>query len=206
MTFTQIAAAEPRGSNLWSQHLSQLLRIVILRHELYGRENYSFVIWWTISIDTHSILTGSGRGDFVKTMLASDMLSHPSILGQASNFDFDDTSVASTAHSGPSMLVFHRNILIIAARLGLLAREMRHSVAQSYGRQNQASRAEIIQRQHRVEQLRGSLRETWELQAPTIDAMGYCNEDVPIHSRGIFEHVSHSAYRKSLSISIFFFQ
>ncbi|KAG7007118.1 rRNA-processing protein FCF1 [Physcia stellaris] len=184
----EIAAAEPRGTNLWSQHLSQLLRIVMLRHELYGRENYSFVIWWTVSIDTHSILTGSGRGDFVKTMLASGILSDPSIAGQASTFDFDNTSTASTAHPGPSVLVFHRSILVLAARLGLLAHEIRYSVAQSYGRQTQASRAEVIQRQHRVEQLRDSLRETWELQAPTFDAMGYCNENVPVHSRGIFEH------------------
>lgn len=198
LTFSQIAAAEPRGTNLWSQHLSQLLRIVMLRHELYGRENYSFVIWWTVSIDTHSILTGSGRGDFVKTMLASGILSDPSIAGQASTFDFDNTSTASTAHPGPSVLVFHRSILILAARLGLLAQEIRYSVAQSYGRQTQASRAEVIQRQHRVEQLRNSLRETWELQAPTFDAMGYCNENVPVQSRGIFEHVSHFVYWRSL--------
>lgn len=206
LTFSQIAAAEPRGTNLWSQHLSQLLRIVILRHELYGRENYSFVIWWTVSIDTHSILTGSGRGDFVKTMLASGMLSDPSILGQASSFDFDNTSIASVAHPGPSVLVFHRSILILAARLGLLAREIRDSVARSYGRQSQASRAEVIQRQHRVEQLRDNLQETWGLQAPTFDAMGYCNEKVPIHSRGIFEHVSHSVYWKSLSLYSIIFQ
>lgn len=40
-----------------------------LRRELHGVEQYPFLIWWVFSIDTHSILTGSGAGDFVGTVV-----------------------------------------------------------------------------------------------------------------------------------------
>ncbi|CAF9924658.1 MAG: hypothetical protein HETSPECPRED_005644 [Heterodermia speciosa] len=181
----EIAAAEPRGSNLWSQHLSQLLRILTLRHDLYGMESYSFVVWWVFSIDTHSVLTGSGSGDFVMTMLANNRMSSLSMECQASNLSFSDSS---SDHPGPCVLEFHRRILVLAARMGLLARELRQKVAQGYGRQTQATLADITQRRQRVEQLRDRLRRTWKSHAANFDAMGYSNKTVPIHSRGILEH------------------
>ena len=112
--------------------------------------------------------------------------------GQTSTLSFSDSS---SDHPGPCVLEFHRSILVLAARLGLLARELRQTVAQCYGRQDQATHAGMTQRRQRVEQLRDRLRRTWKSQAANFDAMGYSNKTVPIHSRGIQEHVSCSALR-----------
>lgn len=90
----------------------------------------------------------------------------------------------------PSVLEFHRSILILAARLGLLARDLRQAVAQVQGRQTQISHTERIHWRHRVEQFRGNLRKVWNSQLPQYIAMGYSNEHVAVHDRGIFEHVS----------------
>ena len=139
------------------------------------------------SIDTHSVLTGSGRGDFVTTMLADNRISYLSMEGQASNLSFSDSS---SDHPGPSMLESHRSILVLAARLGLLARELRQTVTQCYGRQVQATHIDLKQRRQRVEQLRDRLRRTWKSHAAQFDAMDYSNKTVPIQSRGIQEHVS----------------
>lgn len=165
-------------------------------------ESYPFVIWWVFSIDTHSVLTGSGRGDFVETMLASDMLPSLRIINQGSGVRVHDLSSAPEDHPGSSALEFHRSILILAARLGLLARDLRQTVAQSYRRQTQVSHAEAMQRRQRVEQLRNCLRRTWEAQLPTSDAMSCCNELVPVKSRGILEHVSCSQDRQLTSSPI----
>lgn len=69
----EIAAGEPRGLSLWSQHISQLLRIILLRRKLYGLEPYEFIVWWVASIDTHVVLSGMGNGTFVETMLHHDV-------------------------------------------------------------------------------------------------------------------------------------
>ena len=159
-------------------------------------ESYSFIVWWVFSIDTHSVLTGSGSGDFVRTMLANNRMSSLSMEGQVSNLSFSDSS---SDHPGPSVLEFHRSIVVLAARLGLLARELRQTVAQRYGRQDQATHAERTQRRQRVEQLRDRLRITWKSHAANFDAMGYSIQNVPIHSRGIQEHVSCSALRQYTS-------
>ena len=146
---------------------------------MYGLERYLFVVWWVFSIDTHSVLTGSGRGEFVETMLNGDVLSSLRVPGSTVD-----------RHARPSVLEFHRTILILAARLGLLARDLRQVVTQSYGRQAQMSHAERMHRRQRVEKLRDSLRSVWNTQAPEYVAMGCSNEHVPVHARGIFEHVS----------------
>ena len=130
------------------------------------------------------------------TMLANNRMSSLSMECQASNLSFSDSS---SDHPGPCVLEFHRRILVLAARMGLLARELRQKVAQGYGRQTQATLADITQRRQRVEQLRDRLRRTWKSHAANFDAMGYSNKTVPIHSRGIQEHVSCSVVSTRLS-------
>ena len=163
-----------------------------LRRELYGLEIYPFVIWWVFSIDTHSVLTGSGRGDFAETMLAGNTLPSLSTHGRASMLTFPKSP--NVPHDNPelSVLDFHRIILALAARLGLLARDLRQILPPSRGRHAQVLHAEITQRRQKAEELRHNLRDTWNTQASVFESMGYGNDTVPIESRGIFEHVSQS--------------
>ena len=86
----------------------------------------------------------------------------------------------------------------MAARLGLLARDLRQAAAQSHGRQAQIPHAERVGWRQRVEQFRSNLRKMWDSHTPRFSAMGYSNEHVAVHDRGIFEHVSQHFYFSAL--------
>lgn len=188
----QIAAGEPRGLSLWSQHIDQLLRITLLRREMYGHEPYSFIVWWVANIDTHVVLSGMGNGDFVETMLRNNML--PSGMDPQNPYHtYDNTSPSRgfpspNGHEAlPSALAFHRRISVLAAGLGLLARDIR---AEERQKPNDRSHAVMQSRQERIGVLQDTLRRTWNVQMPVSVASGYCNQILPVGARGIFEHVS----------------
>ena len=190
----QIAAGEPRALSLWPQHIDQLLRITLLRREMYGHEPYSFIIWWVASIDTHVVLSGMGNGEFVETMLRENMLSsgmdpHDSYH----TYDYHSPSRGLASPNGhealPSALAFHRRISVLAAHLGLLARDIRAEEKQN---PNDGSHAVMQSRHERIGALQDTLRRAWNVQMPVSVASGYCNQILPVGARGIFEHVSKS--------------
>ena len=192
----QIAAGEPRGLSLWPQHINQLLRITLLRREMHGNEPYSFIVWWVASIDTHVLLSGMGSGEFVETMLCHNIL--PSVIDPQSTYhayDYDSPSrgLASTygQEALPSALAFHRRINILAAELGLLARDIRAEEKQN---PDERSDAVIRSRHERIGVLQDTLRRVWNVQMPASVASGYCNQILPVGARGIFEHVSETKW------------
>ena len=183
----EIAGAEPRGSNLWAQHLRQLHRIITVRRSLYGPENYGFVVWWVFAIDTHSVLCGSGRGEYVEAILNSDDLLPPinpqtSSPEMATSVPLPNSNISPDLQAAPSILEFHRVVLIQAARLGLLSRDIRNEV----GQDPQAG----VSYRHRqqVENLRNRLTQTWDGSMPRFETMGCTNRLLPLASRGILEH------------------
>ena len=191
----EIAAGEPYGMSLWQQHITQLLRIILLRRQLYGREPYSFIVWWVANIDTHVVLSGMGNGEFVETMIQHNLL--PSGL-EADDYHFPATSIpaATPTHSGipdplystlPSALAFHRRVSTLAAQLGLLGRDLRAEEQRDPANGNLAV---LAGRQQRVANFQDSLRRTWAAQEPASVSGGYSNLLVPTGSRGLFEHVS----------------
>lgn len=188
----QIAAGEPHGLSLWSQHIDQLLRITLLRREMYGHEPYSFIVWWVASIDTHVVLSGLGNGKFIETMLRNNML--PSGMDPQNpyhTYDYTSPSRGLASPNGhealPSALAFHRRISILAAELGLLARDIRAEEKQN---PNDRSHAVMQSRQERIGVLQDTMRRTWHVQMPVSVASGYRNQSLPVGARGIFEHVS----------------
>ena len=186
----EIAAGEPRGLSLWSEHIDQLLRIVILRHNINGYEPYSFIIWWIAIIDTHVVLTGLGNGEFIESMLRRNML--PSGMDPQHpyhSFHSGPTSIApSREHEAlPNSLAFHRRLTILAAEIGLLARDLR---AEEKGNPDDSNELALRRRQEKIGTLQDTLRRTWNVQMPISVASGYCNQVLPVGARGIFEHVS----------------
>lgn len=174
--------------NLWSQHLNQLLQIIKRRHNLYGPERYSFIIWWVFVIDVHAVLTGGGDGVYAESLLKSDLLpetirplQRPGTAGSISPRPIEN-------ESAPSVLEFHRKIYVQAASLGLLARDLREEVVQH--RNHVLTPREIRSRQQRVVRARDLLEQTWNADAFVFQALGYANENVAVKDRGIFEHVS----------------
>lgn len=181
----EIAASEPKGSNLWSAHLEQLLRIIKLRHDIHGPERYSFIIWWMFVIDVHAVLTGGGNGSYAESLLNSNLLPEtPNPVQRAS--PTTSFSPRVKMEPAPSALEFHRKIYVQAAKLGFLARDLREEIVQ-HGR-NPLTEREILFRQQRTVRARDALELTWNAQAPSFSTLGYANDRVPVKNRGIFEH------------------
>lgn len=88
----------------------------------------------------------------------------------------------------PSILEFHRMITIRAARLGLLARDLRQEASQHENRLLNAK--EVCSRRQRVDQFRDQFVKLWTSHLAAFKALGYTNNLVPVTDRGIFEHVS----------------
>lgn len=160
----------------------------MLRHELYGTERYSFVIWWTCVIDTHALLTGGGNGNYLETLLKHHMLPALNNPMRQSGTLKPDSPQLDDGEKPPSILEFHRMITIRAARLGLLARDLRQEASQH---ENQPlSAKEVCSRRQRVDQFRSRLVKIWSSHLAAFKALGYTNDFVPVRDRGIFEHVS----------------
>ena len=109
-------------------------------------------------------------------------------------YDFSSPSYGLASPSGhealPSALAFHRRISILAAELGLLARDIRAEEKQNPGDRSHS----VMQSRHeRIEVLQDTLRRTWNVQMPVSVANGYCNQVLPVGARGIFEHVSETS-------------
>ena len=135
-----------------------------------------------------------GNGDFIETMLRNNMLPSgmdPQNPYHTYDYKFPSRGLASpNGHEAlPSALAFHRRISILAAELGLLARDIRAEEKQN---PDDTSYAVVQSRQERIGVLQDTLRRTWNVQMPVSVASGYCNQILPVGARGIFEHVSDS--------------
>lgn len=189
----EIAAGEVRGLSYWQQHITQLLRITLLRRKVYGTEPYSFVIWWVANIDTHVVLSGMGRGEFIESMLGNGLLPHASRAD--SQHTLSNSPLANIeAAALPSSLSFHRRISILAAQLSLMTRDIREEARRLLPDLPNADT--IAQWQQRVEALRDTLRRTWDVQMPDhIARRPDSHQLLPVNARGIFEHVSVKSLR-----------
>lgn len=141
------------------------------------------------------MLSGSGTGEFVEAMLNNGMLT--TTIDELQSSSAGSNGIMSyEAHAAQSELEHHRSISLVAARLGLLARDLRKENTQQsdiFG-----APTGLMRRQQRINELQDLLRRTWHAQASASEALGYSNRHVPIQSRGVFEHVS----ERFLSINI----
>lgn len=76
---------------------------------------------------------------------------------------------------------------ILAAELGLLARDIRAEEKQNPDNRGHAT----MQNWHeRIGVWQDTVRRAWDAQVPASMANGYSNQILPVGDRGIFEHVS----------------
>lgn len=155
---------------------------------MYGPESecHQHIWWWIFSISTHSVLSGSGKGEFVEWIFSIGAFSRSIHCGQDINSGGSAVGMPGPSESdrGRFIIKVHRNVLTFAARLGLLARDLRANRAYP-----QRNNPKILHQQQRVVQLQGRLRNFWHGQLPALVAMGHDNKSVPVTARGIFEHV-----------------
>ena len=164
---------------------------------MYGPEYYTFIMWWGANIDTSALISGMGDGTFVEAMLKNDLL--PITTPRLDNLSPQGSPnmyAPIKSEQMPTPLEFHRQISILSARLGLLARDLRREAAATPS----ASVASIAHRNRRVYELQDVFRRTWDSQMPAYVAAGYTNESVPVESRGVFEHVSNLVFQNALHI------
>jgi hypothetical protein len=198
----QIAAAEAGGSNLWSSHLTQLLRISLLRREVFGGERFPFITWWICNIDLYALFSGAGRGEFVGTMLKNDMMPPPSFHLYPLGIDGSSIVYVEETESLPAILQLNYEVTVLAVRLGLLAQELRRDASSlTFDSQEIASHQRHVStklRQRRVFEIQEAFRNLWV--SPTILMLGQQPELLPPRSRQSFQHAS-ALYRACLIYS-----
>src|SRR5438045_7749889 len=146
---------------LRQHHISQLLRIVLMRREANGSERHSFIIWFVCVIDTYALLSASGSdGEFVSTIVKSDLLPTPEeclapIGPNKLTFYPNEEGFFS------SVLQFNQKIVVLAATLGQLAKELREqAVSQRFADHDTAALDEMyfLERQNRIFEMQETFR------------------------------------------------
>lgn len=148
---------------------------------------FDCITWWVFHIDTHAVLSGSGTGEFVEAMLNNGLLTAAVDELPASTAGSNGI-VSYEAHAAQSELEHHRSISLVAARLGLLARDLRRANTQQSDIFGAAT--ELERRQQQINEIRDQLKRKWHAQASASEVLGYSNRHVPTEARGVFEHVS----------------
>ncbi|GAB1195332.1 hypothetical protein APSETT444_004590 [Aspergillus pseudonomiae] len=126
-------AAKSDGPSLWSYHISQMLEITFMRQSAFGVERFPFVIWWVCNIDFIALLSGAGAGDYVKTVLESDLLPWPesllSSIGSSGSDDIDSHEPENLT----LLLQLYKDMFGLAVQLGLVIADMKKlGVSYSY--------------------------------------------------------------------------
>lgn len=187
----EIAAAEPGGSNLWVQHIAQLLRISLMRREVFGGERYPFIIWWVCDIDIYAMMSGAGTGDFVGTMLKNDMMPPPSFHLYPLGIDGSSIVYSHETDTLPLILQLNYEITVLAARLGLLAVELRHEAVEQKLSEDPSlafRHTDARLRQGRIFELQEAFRQLWT--APNIAMLHQNIEVLPKRSKEVLQNAA----------------
>ncbi|ETI29066.1 hypothetical protein G647_01519 [Cladophialophora carrionii CBS 160.54] len=193
----EIAAAEPEHTNLWSQHLSTLLRISLLRREVFGGEPFPYVVWWICNIDLDALFSGAGSGEYVGSMLNNDLIPPPSFHLYPLGLDGSSVVYADEVDVLPTILQLDFEVTILAMRLALLAHEFRHDSAFSGADASRKEQAIRI-RQSRIFELQESLRQLWITQAVVM--INQKVDELRPRPRQVYEHAA-TLYRACIIYS-----
>ncbi|KAL2427098.1 hypothetical protein ABEF95_008430 [Exophiala dermatitidis] len=194
----EIAAAEDGHSNLWSPHLSTLLRITLLRRDVYGGERFPFVVWWICNIDLNALFSGAGRGEYVGYMLSHDIIPPPSFHLHPLGLDGSSVVYEEELDSLPTILQLDYEVTVLAVRLGLLSREFRHETP-AFIAGDMLHRVQVIRaRQTRIFEVQEALRQLWV--APGVSMVSRLAPNLPTRSKLLYEHAA-SLYRACILYS-----
>ncbi|OOF96931.1 hypothetical protein ASPCADRAFT_165160 [Aspergillus carbonarius ITEM 5010] len=119
----EVVAANPGSSNLWSDHVSRLLHLTLLRQSIPRAERFPGVAWWVCHMDLYSLMGGAGTGEFVRAVLDNQLLLELQSLcypvgPNGSPLIYADGSL-------PMIMRLYYDTFVLAIRIGLLAVETR---------------------------------------------------------------------------------
>jgi hypothetical protein len=193
----EIAAAETGHSNLWSQHLSTLLRITLLRRETLGGERFPFVVWWICNIDLDALFSGAGNGEFVGSMLNNDIIPPPSFHLYPLGLDGTSVIYLEELETLPTILQLDYEVTTLAARLAFLAHEFRHDPTMNNADAVQKAQVTRV-RQSRIFELQEALRQLWL--TPAVSMVTQNAQTLPVRPKRLYEHAS-TLYRACIIYS-----
>ena len=118
---------------MWRQQIDQLLRIATLRHQAHGFEAHEYITWMICCIDVYALLSSSGTGVFMESLLKQNMLPTPE--KSLAPVPRDQVLVFYPEERAffPALLEMNQEVLLLALKVGQLGRDLR---------------TEYVQRQH----------------------------------------------------------
>ncbi|KAL4996842.1 fungal-specific transcription factor domain-containing protein [Aspergillus recurvatus] len=141
------------GPNLWLHHMSRLLQLSLLRHSVADRERYPLIIWLICHVDLYALFSGAGSGEYIRAAIESHLLPGAESLLYPAGVEDNRVKYPGECITQPLATGLYRECFLLAARLGLLAAEVR------------ASKVPYMETMHReLESLRGGLRQLWNSQ------------------------------------------
>jgi hypothetical protein len=149
----ETAAAGDKDSSMWQHQMDQLLRIITLRQQTFGSEQYGFITWTIISIDVNAILTMSGKGVLAEALLRANMIPPPEAslpVGPTGPFHPEEL------HYFPAILKFDQEVALLGLQIGQVAQALRDEILQrEYGSGSQTflNQRFIMERNTRVQSL-----------------------------------------------------
>lgn len=167
------------------QHLTTLLQISGLRRSIFGTERYPFIIWWLSLIDIDAIFSGASAGEFVATLLRSDLIPPPSYHLFPLGVDGSSVVYGNELDTLPVILQLDYEVSMLAVRLAILAREFRET---GDGRM----------RHGQIYELQEALRGLWA--TPTIMLISQNTDRLPLRPKRLFEHAQ-TLYRACIIYS-----
>ncbi|KAJ9604972.1 hypothetical protein H2200_010361 [Cladophialophora chaetospira] len=193
----EIASAEPEHANLWPQHLSTLLRISLLRREVFGGEPFPYVVWWICNIDLDALFSGAGSGEYVASMLSNDLIPPPSFHLYPLGLDGSSVVYADEVDMLPTVLQLDYEVTILAMRLALLAHEFRHDT--TFNDMDAVQTEQTIRiRQSRIFEVQEALRQLWVTQS--VMMVNQQIDELPTRPKQIYEHAA-TLYRACIIYS-----
>lgn len=195
LTLPQIATADVEHPHIWPHHISTLLKITLLRRQVFGGERFPFIVWWICDIDLDALLSGPGSGDFVGHMLKNDLIPPPSFHLYPLGADGSSVVYPEERSSLPIALQLRYEVTLQAIRLGLLAREFRSDSSFESADVRQKSMT-IKVRQSRVSDIQEGLRQLWTV--PSVQELGLM--ELSVRAQRLF-HQAWALYRACIIYS-----
>ncbi len=175
--------------------MSTLLRISLLRREVFGGERFPFVVWWVCNVDLDALFSGAGSGEFVGSMLKTDLIPPPSLHLFPLGLDGSSIVYAEELESLPTLLQLDYEVTILAVRLALLSHEFRNDPTPNII-DGEQSTTRI--RQSRTFEFQEALRQLWVSQAVSIITQNI--SQLPMRPVQLYEHAA-TLYRACIIYS-----
>ena len=159
---------------------------------MFKSERHPYLVWWIFIIDTYASLSGSGEGEFIDTALKRDLIPPlheqlPPLGIQGSNNYYPEEREVF-----PAVLNLNRRMILLAARLGGLARELRIAGLSSNTSASGPAEVDAMDRRGRVNGIQWAFRQLWRDESTNCLPEDWIHTDrrLPTRVQGVFEHVS----------------